>query len=186
MNDFYKKIVKVQSALKVSKNNHNSFGKYHYRTCEDILEALKPLLGAQGLFQFISDEIIQVSDRIYVKSVVTVTDGENSISATGMARESASKKGMDDSQLTGSTSSYARKYALNGLWSIDDAKDPDTNNFREIAKKNSQDKVEEEEYRNKLKTCTDIEQLKKVFMSIPRSIQAKLADTKNEMKEKLS
>ena len=113
----------IQQSLKAPKSQNNTFGKYKYRNCEDILEAVKPLLGELALF--INDDIVLVGDRHYVKATVTLTDGESSIHNTAYARESLSKKGMDDSQVTGSTSSYARKYAMNGMFCIDDTKDAD-------------------------------------------------------------
>ena len=126
---FYKAVSGVQQELKAPKNQFNKFGKYSYRNCEDILEGFKRL--PTGLVLTVSDEIVMVGDRFYVKAIATLTDGENSISNTGFARESLTKKGMDDSQVTGSTSSYARKYALNGLFCIDDTKDADsTDNSR--------------------------------------------------------
>lgn len=130
MSDFYKSLIKIQSTLNAPKGQFNSFGKYNYRSCEDIMVALKPLLAAEGLFQSISDEIVQLGDRFYVKSTATVTNGTDKVSCSAMAREALTKKGMDDSQITGATSSYSRKYCLNGLWNIDDSKDADTNEFR--------------------------------------------------------
>jgi len=118
-----KKLSTIQQSLHAPKSQDNKFGKYKYRNCEDILEALKPLMGDLALT--INDEIILIGDRYYVKATATITDGDNSINNTAFARESATKKGMDDSQITGSTSSYARKYALNGLFCIDDTKDAD-------------------------------------------------------------
>ncbi len=119
-------IVKVQKELKAPKNQYNNFGKYKYRSCEDILEALKPLLEKHKLTQTITDEIILVGERYYVKATVTVTEGDKAHSVSAFAREPLSKKGMDESQITGTASSYARKYALNGMWLIDDTKDADT------------------------------------------------------------
>ena len=126
MADFYKKIVKIQENLNAPKGQQNNFGKYAYRSAEDILVALKPLLAKEGLFLIISDEVVQVGERYYVKVTAKITDGQTSIENTAFAREALSKKGMDDSQITGSTSSYARKYALNGLLCIDDNKDADS------------------------------------------------------------
>lgn len=125
-----KKLLQVQSDLKAPKGQYNSFGKYNYRSAEDILEAVKPLLHNEGLVQTISDEIVSVGDRIYVKSTVTLYDAESdeSLSVSALAREDETKKGMDSSQITGSTSSYARKYALNGMYAIDDTKDSDATN----------------------------------------------------------
>lgn len=120
----------VQSKLNVPKNQYNSFGKYKYRSCEDILEEVKPLLSEVKATLTISDEIQLIGDRYYVMAVARFTDieEEKSIVVTAYAREEDNKKGMDSSQLTGSTSSYARKYALNGLFCIDDTKDSDTTN----------------------------------------------------------
>lgn len=122
--EFIQKLAQIQKELNAPKNQHNSFGNYNYRSCEDILEGVKPLLG--DLFLSISDEIVQIGDRFYVRATATITDGETSHSTSAMARESLTKKGMDDAQVTGATSSYARKYCLNGLFGIDDAKDADT------------------------------------------------------------
>lgn len=126
------KLAAVQKVLKAPKSQYNSFGKYAYRSCEDILEAAKPLCIENGLVLTISDEIIEVGGRIYVKATATVADAqiesEGVISVTGFAREPEDKKGMDSSQITGAASSYARKYALNGLFSIDDTKDADATN----------------------------------------------------------
>lgn len=127
--DFIAKLALIQKELDAPKGQWNDYSKFYYRSCEDILEGLKPLL--DGLVLTMSDDVTQVGDRIYVKSTVTLTDGENSISNTAMARESLVKKGMDDSQITGTASSYARKYALNGLFCIDDEKDADSQDNRQ-------------------------------------------------------
>ena len=126
MQEFIKKIIKIQSTLNAPKNQYNSFGKYYYRSCEDILEALKPLLRNEGLVQTITDDLELIGDRYYVKATVKVSDGTNTIENTAYAREEDVKKGMDASQITGTASSYARKYSLNGMWCIDDNKDADT------------------------------------------------------------
>lgn len=135
--NIYEKLMNIQTELKAPKNQYNAFGKYHYRSCEDILEALKPLLKKYKVSLIISDEIVLIGDRYYVKATATLIDAENEvnfldgqgvISASAYAREDEQKKGMDLSQLTGSTSSYARKYALNGLFAIDDTKDSDAIN----------------------------------------------------------
>lgn len=121
-----KELIMIQQGLKATKDKYNKFGKYHYRSCESILESVKPLLLEQGCFLTISDDIELIGDRFYVRAVATLTNSEGkSVSATAYAREQDSKAGMDASQLTGSTSSYARKYALNGLFCIDDNKDAD-------------------------------------------------------------
>ena len=121
------RLADIQHRLIAPKGQYNSFSKFHYRSCEDILEALKPILDTASLI--LSDEIVSVGDRIYVKATVTLID-DGEISSTGFAREPLDRKGMDESQITGSASSYARKYALNGLFCIDDTKDADTMNNR--------------------------------------------------------
>jgi hypothetical protein len=125
------KIIAVQNELKAPKGQYNSFGKYKYRSQEDILEALKPLLDKYGLLQTISDQILIIGDRFYIKSEVVVSDGATMIHTNAFAREPENKKGMDESQITGTASSYARKYALNGMWLIDDTKDADTDEHQE-------------------------------------------------------
>jgi len=123
------KLANIQAKLKAPKNQYNNFGKYKYRSCEDILEAVKPLL--DNSIMTISDEVVEVGGRVYVKATVSFSDGENTTIVTAFAREADSKKGMDASQITGAASSYARKYALNGLFLIDDTKDFDTMDNRE-------------------------------------------------------
>lgn len=129
MSEFTKKLIEVQKKLKAPKNQYNSFGKYKYRSAEDILEAVKPLNAEQGLLLTLTDEPILIGDRHYIKATARITDGKESHEVTAYARESVSKKGMDDSQITGTASSYARKYALNGLYLIDDTKDADTDEY---------------------------------------------------------
>lgn len=122
-------LVYIQSTLKAPKNQRNNFGGYNYRSCEDIMEAVKPLLKDTNCTLVISDDIVQVADRIYVKSTATLkTPSGEEYKNTAYAREALSKKGMDESQVTGAASSYARKYALNGLFCIDDTKDADALN----------------------------------------------------------
>lgn len=116
----------IQHKLKAPKGQYNSFGKYNYRSCEDILEGVKPLLKEHNLALLIDDEIVQIGERYYVKATAKITDGREIVSATAYAREPDTKKGMYESQITGATSSYARKYALNALLCIDDTKDADT------------------------------------------------------------
>ena len=124
----YEKLIQIQSELKAPKGQYNNFGKYKYRNCEDILEAVKPLLKKQGLAILLNDEVVTIGTRYYIKATATITDGESKIEVNAEAREEESKKGMDGSQVTGASSSYARKYALNGLFAIDDTKDSDTTN----------------------------------------------------------
>lgn len=131
---FTERLIAVQSQLKVPKNQYNDYGGFKYRSCEDILEAVKPLLQKEGLYITIADDIVVIGERFYVKATATLSDGENSISNQAFAREDAAKKGMDGSQVTGTASSYARKYALNGLLAIDDTKDADAlNNGQDAA-----------------------------------------------------
>jgi len=133
--NIYEKLLNIQSELKAPKNQRNNFGGYNYRSCEDILEAVKPLLSKYKATIIINDCIVNIENRFYIKAEVTFIDVENDnlgvIKATALAREEDSKKGMDSMQLTGATSSYARKYALNALFCIDDTADSDTTNTHE-------------------------------------------------------
>lgn len=129
--NIYEKILKAQVELKAPKGQYNSFGKYKYRSCEDILEALKPVLDKLKLTLFIKDDVIEVNTRNYVKATITLVNIEKPdeiIETSALAREEETKKGMDGSQITGASSSYARKYALNGMFMIDDTKDSDSTN----------------------------------------------------------
>lgn len=127
-------LAKIQKELKAPKGQLNKFGNYNYRSCEDIVEAVKPLLN--GLTLTISDEVVNIGTRYYVKATAMLSDGESNISVSAFAREAEEKKGMDSAQVTGACSSYARKYALNGLFAIDDTKDADTqdNSVKAVAK----------------------------------------------------
>lgn len=126
----FEKLLAIQFELKAPKGQYNSFGKYKYRNCEDILEAVKPLCLKNSGLVLLSDDIIMVGDRHYVKAVASFVDVESGerIEVSACAREEDEKKGMDGSQITGASSSYARKYALNGLFDIDDTKDGDSTN----------------------------------------------------------
>ena len=122
-----KELINIQSFLKAPKDKRNTFGGYNYRSCESVLEAVKPLLKAEACTLTINDDIVQVGERYYIKATATLRNSSGeSVSATALAREEETKKGMDGAQVTGAASSYARKYALNGLFAIDDTKDPDT------------------------------------------------------------
>lgn len=126
-----KELIQIQSRLKAPKKNKNTFGGYNYRSCEDILEAVKPICHELNCLINICDEIVEVGGRIYVKATATIYNADGQcFSATAYAREEETKKGMDAAQITGSASSYARKYALNGLLAIDDTKDADTNEYQ--------------------------------------------------------
>lgn len=139
----YQKLLNIQNELKAPKSQYNSFGKYNYRSCEDILEAAKPICLKHGASLYISDSVVQIGDRYYVCAIaalVNVDDPEQEVTSIAYAREEDEKKGMDGSQVTGSTSSYARKYALNGLFCIDDTKDSDATNNGPSSKKSKTDK----------------------------------------------
>jgi hypothetical protein len=126
-------LAQIQSEVKAPKGNFNSFGKYKYRSAEDIVESVKPVIHRYGYFLVLTDEIIEVANRVYIKATAILSNGTDTYSAVGFAREEESKKGMDSSQVTGASSSYARKYALNGLFAIDDTKDSDATNTHGIA-----------------------------------------------------
>ena len=137
--NIFEKLMNIQSELKAPKNQWNEFGKYKYRNCEDILEAVKPLCKKYKATLILDDEIVMIGERYYVKATATIYDCDTveiqkCLYATAYAREEESKKGMDGSQVTGSSSSYARKYALNGLFDIDDTKDSDSTNTGESGK----------------------------------------------------
>ena len=137
----YKKLIKVQQELKAPKNQRNNFGNYNYSSCEDILEALKPILAKHDATVFISDKVVvKENNWAYIEATATFVDIETgeSVSTTAFARETENKKGMDSSQITGSASSYARKYALNGLLLIDDTKDVDTDEHHRQTAGNNQ------------------------------------------------
>lgn len=143
--NIYEKLLNVQTELKAPKGQFNAFGKYKYRSCEDILEALKPVLNKYKLTFFINDEIVEVNNRNYVKATITIINIEKpdeQIQTSALAREEETKKGMDGSQITGASSSYARKYALNGMFMIDDTKDSDSTNTHK------KDKTEQEKVKD--------------------------------------
>lgn len=121
-------LAEIQAKLKAPKGQFNSFGKYHYRSAEDILEAVKKVVNPMGFSIILTDQVKEIGGRIYVEAIASLFNGELEYSATGLAREEETKKGMDGSQITGAASSYARKYALNGLFAIDDTKDSDATN----------------------------------------------------------
>ena len=151
---FTERVCALQNELKAPKSRYNSFGKYAYRSCEDILEAVKPLLKKYGLMLNISDEVIYFGSgekgRFYVKAIADITDRERNhyLTSEGWAREEETKKGMDGSQITGTASSYARKYALNGLLLIDDTKDPDTDEYAKQTGKKVDYMAEISKFRN--------------------------------------
>ena len=146
----YQKLMHIQNKLKAPKNQYNSFGKYKYRNCEDILEALKPLLLEYNCILVINDNIEEKGNRFYITAEVKIIccDTEKEISSKASAREEETKKGMDGSQITGTASSYARKYALNGLFAIDDTKDADSTNLGNTENKKNEE--QKKEYGNKV------------------------------------
>ena len=151
----HEKMMKIQTTLKAPKNLFNSFGNYKYRNAEGILEAVKPLLAENKLSMYISDDVQAVNDRVFVKATVSIFDIETgeSVMATASAREALNKKGMDDSQITGTASSYARKYALNGILLLDDTKDADTdeNQKERTARANKQEQKKNKEKLDQMK-----------------------------------
>ena len=166
------RLLNAQSELKAPKGQYNNFGKYKYRSAEDILEAVKPINAKHGVLLTITDEPVLVGDWHYIKATATITDGTESIVVTAYARESLNKKGMDDSQITGTASSYARKYALNGLYLIDDTKDADTDEYR-----NQGNKVA------KSATQAEIGNLKKEIIAFSKLMTEQGKDVKPEQVE---
>lgn len=140
MESFILRVLALQSELKAPKGQTNKFGCYKYRSCEDILEAVKPLLKKYGLVLTVGDDLMNVGDRYYICATATLrdTDSEAAIKNSAYAREAFEKKGMDEAQITGTASSYARKYALNGLFCIDDTKDADTDEYNERTRRGNE------------------------------------------------
>lgn len=157
----FEKLSAIQQELKAPKGQYNSFGKYKYRSCEDILEAVKPICAKHKTALVLLDDIREVSGRFYVVAQAQLHDCEsdNAVTATAFAREPDEKKGMDDSQITGTASSYARKYALNGLFCIDDTKDADTDEYKQQEKKPSKEEMDafNKQYKREVEknTCKD-------------------------------
>lgn len=181
----YEKLMQVQSELKAPKNQYNSFGKYNYRSCEDILEGVKPLLKKVKATLTISDEIVQVADRIYVKATAIFTDVEdgNTITNSAYAREATDKKGMDESQVTGATSSYARKYCLNGLLCIDDTKDADTDENKN--EKTARAEKEEKSKKTSAKISKDTPEEEKANEEMKSSVDQRYVPNPNRSKEEM-
>ncbi|GGP17271.1 ERF family protein [Oceanobacillus neutriphilus] len=161
------KLIHVQKELKAPKGQFNEFGNYNYRSAEDILEAVKPFNAEKGLLLTLTDEPLLVGEWHYIKAAASITDGKDTHTVTAYARESESKKGMDHSQITGTASSYARKYALNGLYLIDDTKDADTDEYQNQNNQNSQPNN---------KNLSEA-QVKRLF-AIGKSVQVTAADIK--------
>lgn len=168
--NIYEKLMNVQQELKCNKGQYNSFGKYKYRSCEDILESVKPLLKKYNLILTLSDTLEYIGDRYYIKAIAKITDTEtpyeefeelktiNCITNVAYAREELEKKGMDGSQITGTASSYARKYALNGLLAIDDTKDADTDEFKQQTTEEEKATKEQVDYIKEMLTTGDYDE----------------------------
>lgn len=170
----HEKLLAIQTKLKAPKGQYNSFGKYSYRSAEDILEAVKPLNAEQGVLLTITDEIKEIGGRVYVVATATVSDGTDELKVSAFAREPENKKGMDESQITGATSSYARKYALNGLYAIDDNKDADTNEHKqqqENAHKKQQGQKQQAQKQQQAKEPTE-QELHEIVEKYARNIEA--------------
>lgn len=165
--NIFEKLVNIQSELKAPKGQYNSFGKYKYRSAEDILEAVKPLCHTHGTVLTISDELVYLGDRYYIKATAKLNDiRSGAIENTAYAREEESKKGMDSSQITGTASSYARKYALNGLFAIDDTKDAETDEHANQTKGSNKKEVIEyatDEQREQIQELLGFERVSKML-----------------------
>ena len=190
--NIYEKLSNIQNELKCNKNQFNKFGGYKYRSCEDILEAAKPLLRKEKVVLTISDELQYIGNRYYIKATATLIDIESdaTISNSAYAREEETKKGMDGSQITGSSSSYARKYALNGLFGIDDNKDSDTTNIQSKEEKEDKkaspkqieliQKYYQGENLTKLLEVNNLEKLEDMSINKASEILSKLFKKKDE------
>lgn len=171
MSNIQEKLSRVQQRLEAPKSQYNEFGNFNYRSAEDIFEAVKPILAEEGLLLTVSDEMVCIGERYYIKATATVSDGEDSISVSAFAREDETRAGMSDSQLTGCCSSYARKYALNGLFCIDDGKDSDSfdnraqkpSNKPSAPKKSNSEQLKDFCSQEKLKEGVDKKVLKKFY-----------------------
>lgn len=168
-----KRLIKIQSTLKAPKGQWNDFSKYHYRSCEDILEAVKPLCAAEKCALILSDNILQIGDRFYVEATAALfgEEGTEIAHATAKAREQATKKGLDEAQITGAASSYARKYALCGLFGIDDTKDADTMDNREQGPKQAQHapapaKAGDKKIFNRIYAAKSVAELQEIYNEI--------------------
>ena len=152
-------LAQIQAEVKAPKGQFKSFGKYKYRSAEDILESVKPVINPKGFYISISDTIIMVGNRFYVQATVTLSDGKETYTSTALAREEEIKKGMDGSQVTGASSSYARKYALSGLFGLDDTKDADS-------AKTELSLVSDDQILDKIQKITTINDLSRYFIDM--------------------
>lgn len=154
--NIYEKLSSIQAELRCNKSQYNSFGKYYYRSCEDILEAVKPICRKYGAVLVIGDEIINLNERFYIKATAVLIDTEtgDQLKNCAYAREELDKKGMSGEQVTGSSSSFARKYCLNGLFNIDDTKDADTDAYH--CQTTAEEKSGEPVYVRRENNCTEV------------------------------
>ena len=179
-------LINIQNKLNAPKNQKNTFGGYNYRSAEDILEAVKPLLLEEKCVLLLNDDVVLIGDRYYVKATATLFGGEGKQLAqtTAFARESLTKKGQDDSQITGTASSYARKYALNGLFCIDDAKDADTDEYhKQTAKPATTTAKTVEEYIRLIDDCEDEQSINRLFYEWSK-VYGKGTDNYNALSKK--
>lgn len=185
------KLATIQEKLKAEKSQYNSFGKYKYRSCEDILKAVKPLLKETATTLTLSDELSNIGERYYIKATARLCDGSNLIETTAYAREEDTKKGMDGSQITGTASSYARKYALCGLFAIDDGIDSDKTNTgsaktRKTVEPTQEDgKIDFDEKDEEIKNAMTPEEVRKIYASIPKPLQKYFEDKCKKKVEEL-
>lgn len=191
----YSKLSNIQQELKAPKGQRNDFGKYNYRSCEDILEAVKPICAKNKTTLVLSDTLVNIGERYYIRATATLYDIESSdeISNTAYAREEETKKGMDGSQITGTASSYARKYALNGLFNIDDTKDADTNEYHKqtnkqnVSVKNKQVMITDQQ-KEKIKELYTPEEIKEYLQDVVEKKKLSdltLTEASNFIKDKL-
>lgn len=186
-----KKLQDIQQELKVPKAQYNSFGGYKYRSCEDILRAVKPLLKKHDAILLLTDEVVSLDGRWYVKATAKFFDEANAdkpITVCGYAREEETKKGMDGSQITGASSSYSRKYCLNGLFNLDDVKDSDSTNTHSNeggASKATSSRFDFGEARKAMKEIGTVEELRTYWASVPKYAQKYLEEAKNNRKAEL-
>ena len=161
----------IQAEVQAPKNKFNSFGKYAYRSAENIIEAVKPIINPKGYHLILSDEMVIIGERYYIKATATISNGEQSYSATSYAIEPEEKKGMDSAQISGTTGSYSRKYALNGLFALDDNKDSDATSIETkpnvVVAEITLTKDEETEINDSLDNCYNIDQVLKLWDELP-------------------
>jgi len=182
-----KELIMIQTELRAPKSQFNRFGGYSYRSAEDILEALKPLLLKHDCLLTLTDEVMLIGNRYYVKATATLTNSENkSISVTALAREEETKKGMDGSQITGASSSYARKYALNGLFLIDDQKDSDATNTHDKKELAEDQKIKEKIMAEEISAAKNLEELRLIWEGLTEEGKILYKDIIKKKKDELN